>query len=366
MQKIKMSLRRNFLIGFFMTLAFLKFHPSSRANEDPADLQTNRASKSDLSESATKNSSAVIDLLSTNKEKVNNQCNPDSLDDRLTERASTHIPPEAYIRASDRVCLGQTMVLKGSDSRSRDHLPLKYDWDFGDGTQDQGMTVDKKFEKAKTYHVTLTVQDSSGSVCNRNTAQKDIQVIDAPVAVAGENISVCLGEGIEFQGSSTNKDTIAHFAQWNFGDGRRERGLKVRHVYGRPGTYHATLTLQDPFTLDCPESTAQRTVKVYPSPEIALNASDRVIGVNQEVFFDAHFFDSSLMGPNPKEVKYFWNFGEGDSIFKSGPQASHLFTKPGTYKVAVIVDDDKGTACSTNSASLKIQVHALPEDQKNK
>ena len=293
-------------------------------------------------------------------------CNSTDIEDHLTERSSIHIPPEVMIRAPDKICLGQTAALEG-ESHSRDNLSLKYHWDFGDGTQDDAMAVNKKFEKAKTYRVSLTVQDSSGHLCNSTTVYKDIQVIDAPIAVAGEKISTCLGESVEFQGSSTNKDDLAYFAQWKFGDGKRERGLKVRHVYNRPGTYHATLTLQDPFTLICPESTSERIVTVSSSPEIALKSSSssssrgggRVANVHQEIVFDARSSHYPLEGSRP--VEYFWNFGEGDAVLKTGPHVTHTFTKPGHYKVSVIVNDNQETACSTNSSTMNIQVNDLPE-----
>ncbi len=314
-----------------MAFAFLKFHPLAMASEGDAKPVV----KGDLS----------------------NQCNPDALDDRLTERLSTHIPPEARIRMPDKICLGQMVILQGSDSHSRDRLSLQYHWDLGDGTTAEGMTVNKRFEKAGIYRVGLTVQDSSRSACGSNTTYKDIQVIEPPVAIAGEDVSACLGEGIKFQGSSTNKDALAYFAQWDFRDGKREQGLQVRHIYDRPGIYHALLTVQDPFTIACPESTAQRTVKVYASLEIALNASQRAICVNQEVFFEA--ISSDFPGTGHPPLEYFWNFGEGDAILKNGSRTSHTFTKPSTYKVSVIVDDDRGTECSSHSASVEIQVDDL-------
>ena len=318
-----MSWIKNFLIIFFTTVLLLWFHSCSMASDD-----------------------------------LSVYCNSTAIEDHLTERSSMHIPPEAMIKAPDKICLGQTAALE-AQSYSRDNLSLKYHWDFGDGTQADARTVNKKFEKTKTYRVTLTARDSSGHLCNSTSVYKDIQVIAAPVAVTGEKISTCLGESVEFQGSSANKDALVYFAQWKFGDGKRERGLKVRHVYNRPGTYHATLTLQDPFTIICPESTAERTVTVSSSPEIALKSSSSggVTSVNQEIVFDALSAHSLAEGSRP--VEYFWDFGEGDAVLKNGPHVTHTFRKPGHYKVSVIVNDNQETACSTNSSTINIQVNEL-------
>ncbi|MDF7798626.1 PKD domain-containing protein [Pontiellaceae bacterium B1224] len=53
-----------------------------------------------------------------------------------------------------------------------------YDWDFGDGTTDSGVSVTKSFAEGGTYTVTLTVGDAAG---RSNTATAEIEISGAPV-----------------------------------------------------------------------------------------------------------------------------------------------------------------------------------------
>lgn len=73
-------------------------------------------------------------------------------------------------------------------------------------------------------------------------AQEEVSV----VADAGESRSALVGRALSFDitKSTLPPDTPLQEANWNFGDGSREVGEKVSHVYARPGTYTVTVRLQ--------------------------------------------------------------------------------------------------------------------------
>lgn len=68
-------------------------------------------------------------------------------------------------------------------------------------------------------------------------------------------------------------------------------------------------------------------------PVVAEAGVDKNVAVGRNVFFDA----SGSTGPTDKTLTYEWDFGDG---YKSdGIDATHIYKKPGTYRVALTVSD---------------------------
>ena len=67
-----------------------------------------------------------------------------------------------------------------------------------------------------------------------------------PVAVAGEDITVKVGEEITFDGGkSSDPDGKITSYEWDFGDGTKAEGVQVKKIYDKPGQYQVTLTVAD-------------------------------------------------------------------------------------------------------------------------
>ena len=70
---------------------------------------------------------------------------------------------------------------------------------------------------------------------------------DYPMAVAGENRFINVGESVDLDGSrSTSAGNIVAYL-WDFGDGTNATGEKVTYTYEIDGTYTVTLTVEDDF-----------------------------------------------------------------------------------------------------------------------
>lgn len=117
---------------------------------------------------------------------------------------------------------------------------VRYDWNFGSGTPQSGVTVTKSYDVPGTYAVVLTVTDDVGQ---RNTAEKDVTVAAGTASVPTARFTLSpsparTGEVVMFNASassSTAGATIARY-EWDFGDGSAIQSTTapnatIQHIY---------------------------------------------------------------------------------------------------------------------------------------
>ena len=73
--------------------------------------------------------------------------------------------------------IDQTIFFNASISTDSDGTIVTYNWNFGDGTIDSGVTVDHSYSEGKTYTVTLEVIDNDGFP---GTKEQDITISSPP------------------------------------------------------------------------------------------------------------------------------------------------------------------------------------------
>jgi PKD repeat protein len=234
--------------------------------------------------------------------------------------------------------------------------PLNFTWDFGDGQRAQGPQVKHKYSSLGNYDVKLVVKDNTNLGCGASVDFVTVKLNQAPEADAGDDTLACSGEVIEFDGSSSYKNhkkgTLLF--DWSFGDGEEAKGMQVSHTYDKPGTYKANLSVSNELNPMCPPAKDTRKVIINSSPSVKITTVDSVC-LGTKVQFDA----SSATDLDGDPLEFYWSFGDG-TILKAGPKVSHLYKRGGTYRVTVIVDDTKETACSTATATVDIKVNTPP------
>lgn len=67
----------------------------------------------------------------------------------------------------------------------------------------------------------------------------------APVAVAGDDLTVAAGAEVAVDGSASTDDVGVETYSWDFGDGTTAEGATATHVYSTAGTFAVTLTVTD-------------------------------------------------------------------------------------------------------------------------
>jgi PKD repeat protein len=263
-------------------------------------------------------------------------------------------PPTA-VAGEDRVAApGEALTFDGSASRAGDRPIARLRWNFQDGTKAEGTRVNHAFAASGRYTVTLTAEDDTAPPCNAGLGRLTVRVNSPPVAEAGADIRVAVGETVRFDGSrSYDIDGGIADHRWDFGDGVGIAGAVAQHAFGRPGTYVATLTVQDDAGVT--NSISRDTLRVVVNdPPLAEAGSDRHVAPGEPITFDA----SASTDRDGFLVEQSWEFGDGAQ--GEGPRVVYAYAKPGIYRVKLTVIDDSGTSTRQAEDGLTVIVNAPP------
>ncbi|MGE4358136.1 MAG: PKD domain-containing protein, partial [Candidatus Omnitrophota bacterium] len=118
-----------------------------------------------------------------------------------------------------------------------------------------------------SYKVKLTVDDGSGTSCGKAEDTIEVFLNKPPVADAGPNLVCCAGEENIFDASSSydpDGNVLSYF--WDFGDGTKAEGVKVKHTYTQAGSYNVVLTVRDNSGTKCDSAVDSFLVNVSREP----------------------------------------------------------------------------------------------------
>lgn len=128
-----------------------------------------------------------------------------------------------------------------------DTVTFKYEWDLGDGTKKRGNLVDHCFDTTGTYMVQLNVIDGLTGDIMYSQASYLVEVENVKQVYINSPDTVYVGREVQFDGHKTNIDDFEiEEYYWDFGDGRRTRGVEATHVYTAPGNYIVQLGVMGP------------------------------------------------------------------------------------------------------------------------
>lgn len=271
-------------------------------------------------------------------------------------KVSINRPPQAVAGDSKQACVGDVFVFDGSSSIDPDGGLLRYSWDFGDGQSSDIINPTKVYGAPGNYRVRLGVTDESGLANATHTDEILASVLPAPVAHAGEDIEICAGTRVRFDGTgSSDVDGVVNRYSWDFGDGQTGGGDRPEHSYSEEGIYRVTLRIEgDNLGLCSPISNDDLTVTVLDAP-VAVISANASAAVGEEVEFDSLKSSSksaSISG-------YDWDFG--DESTASGDTVRHAYETPGVYEVRLKAKAAEGEGgCVSVDVVHLITVNAAP------
>lgn len=166
-----------------------------------------------------------------------------------TVRVSASTKPTAdFVFSPTQPIVNQEIFFNAAASTAGPGRTLvAYDWNFGSGTPQRGLTVTKSYDVPGTYNVTLTVTDDAGQTA---TAAKAVTVTTSgtasPVAkFTYSPTSPKVGVPVNFNATESSSPAGIADYEWDFGDGTMGHGDRLQHTYTAAGTYVVRLTVTD-------------------------------------------------------------------------------------------------------------------------
>jgi outer membrane protein OmpA-like peptidoglycan-associated protein len=125
-----------------------------------------------------------------------------------------------------------------------DTLNLKYEWDFGDGQKTSGEIVNHCFQGPGEYYVKLDIVDKSTKDIFFSKLRFKVELKDFEQPYINSYDIAVKGDSIDFDALKSYLPgyKILSFS-WDFGDGTRLQGPRVKHAFEDKGEYMVNLGL---------------------------------------------------------------------------------------------------------------------------
>jgi outer membrane protein OmpA-like peptidoglycan-associated protein len=129
-------------------------------------------------------------------------------------------------------------------SFNTDSLPLRYEWDFGDGQRQAGLSAVHCYSAPGTYEVKLNIVDTLSESVYFNQTSYPLEAAADEQAVIGGPDSVATGAKATWDAAASNLPGFtAKEVHWELGDGSKLLGPLAEHAWAAPGNYRITMDL---------------------------------------------------------------------------------------------------------------------------
>lgn len=149
-------------------------------------------------------------------------------------------PPTALL---DSDCTDENCLFDGSASTAPGASITSYAWDFGDGSQGTGATVEHSYAQSGSYTVTLTITTTRGGTATTTANVDVVKPNRAPTAALTVNCQERICQ-FDSAGSDDSDGEIESYG-WDFGDGESSAEAAPAHTFAADGTYPVVLTVTD-------------------------------------------------------------------------------------------------------------------------
>lgn len=158
---------------------------------------------------------------------------------------------------------GEELVLSGSGSYDPDGARLQYAWDFGDGTQENGVMPVHVYANPGTYQAILTVTDGRGGIASASTTVTVQKCLAPRVTLAADPAAVQPGAPCSLVWKSQKADTLV----MDHGIGSVEESGTIMVYPDKTTTVTMTASGR------CGTTTVSTTIMVHEKPVADISAS---------------------------------------------------------------------------------------------
>ncbi|OQP63542.1 hypothetical protein A3860_24695 [Niastella vici] len=215
-------------------------------------------------------------------------------------------------------------------------------WDFGDQsplvkTPNAQNTVNHTYTAAGVYTVSIQLEND----CTDTTIYRKVTVYSKPVAAFNlSNTIVCTGSNVLTTSTAQNATAF----EWFWGDGQTSSAANASHAYQSAGTYAIKQVAQklNNSGLVCTDTTSKNIVvtdKIV--PQITVRPGKACIPYTLQT--------TATNATNALKIEWtFYDSAQAPYTFKAtGNSAAHIYNKPGTYWVKLVVHTTSDCADST-------------------
>ncbi len=159
--------------------------------------------------------------------------------------------------------MGDTVVFDASAVQDPNGTVVGYNWNFGDGTSDNGMIAKHVYTQKGFFSVQLAATDNDG---NQTKKSMILTVVDGAPTPLFSYSQDGFSRFVEFTSSSFDLNGSIVACEWDFGDDStatfHSKTTSVTHTYAEYGSYPVKLTVTDN---DGKKATRSTIVRVYDS-----------------------------------------------------------------------------------------------------
>ena len=155
------------------------------------------------------------------------------------------VPPQIMgIDGPTSVQTGESATYTATVNEDEAERPLSYQWQFGDGGTDSGLTASHTYTQPGTYTVTFRASNSAGEA--RESITVEATAPPVPAQITSINVKpnpVDEGETVRFSSNVQGDSPLSR--EWSFGDGATSMGESPTHSYDEPGQYTVRLQVSN-------------------------------------------------------------------------------------------------------------------------
>jgi len=259
--------------------------------------------------------------------------------DTMTVEVYDDRDPVADAGEEVQVDMGVEFTLDGSGSSDNGILvgwlwtidPLGHAWTH------EGRTVTPTVDEPGSYQVTLNVTDEAGN-WDVDTTVVHVRDTEPPVADAGEDIVVNMGEQAQFDGSGSSDNVGIEKWVWTIGlpgTPPTVSGEMATYTFTAPGVITVTLVVID--NAGNSDTDAMTVTVVDNVPPVADAGEDQEVEPGSTVSLDG-----SGSTDNIGIVSWVWTFEDDGPVRLEGAEVEYTFPRVGLYTITLTVADEAG------------------------